>query len=497
MRELALVGCVAWLFGLGAYYATGHFGAFSATHLLLGSVALVVALARGALGLYARSGRAARRLVLRGALGVAVSIGLAVLGVRVARWLDWRADWTFERRYEVAPATRRALEELCGPVDFLHFREPGDPRNRRTGLLLEAIGAYGDARVRPLAFETAAEEADLYGVGRSNTVVVRLRDAAGHSDHFDRVERPTEGALYEALYRLCETRRGTLLHLRGHGEGDLERGDGRGFAGLAAALATEGYALRSHRAWALEEVPAGVDAVLVVAPERALPPATAAALERFLLRGGALVAFLEPGLASGLDALLAGFGLAGSDAELRDPSASPRVPEALAARHYETHPIVDALDASRLTYFVGARSFALHKPRPDDRLRGVVYAGPETRRARGSASPPEPAGEYLPIAATGRYLREGREARIFVVGDADFASNRHLRSAYNLDLVLNGVHWALAREPAITLRPKLRDTVQFPLPARDALRSLYGAGLLVPELVLLAGGVVWLRRRAA
>ena len=148
---------------------------------------------------------------------------------------------------------------------------------------------------------------------------------------------------------------------------------------------------------------------------------------------------------------------------------------------------------------MGARSFALRKPEPGDRLGAVVYASPRSRLVAPGAPETEiaPAGEYRPLAVRGRYARGGREARIFAVGDADFASNRHLRSVYNLDLVLNGVHWALGREPAITLRPKLRDRVQFPLPATDALRSFYGLGLLVPELLLLAGLWVTLRRRAA
>ncbi len=89
------------------------------------------------------------------------------------------------------------------------------------------------------------------------------------------------------------------------------------------------------------------------------------------------------------------------------------------------------------------------------------------------------------------------ETRIFAVGDSDFASNRYLRALYNLDLVMNGVHWALEREAQIALRPKIRDTVQFPLPVQDSLRMLYGVGLLLPELLLIAGGVLWLRQRSA
>ena len=82
-------------------------------------------------------------------------------------------------------------------------------------------------------------------------------------------------------------------------------------------------------------------------------------------------------------------------------------------------------------------------------------------------------------------------------GDADFASNRWLRTLYNLDLILNAVHWATENEAEVTLRPKVRSTVQFPLPLNDSVQALYGVGLLLPEVLLIAGGIVWLRRRSA
>ena len=82
-------------------------------------------------------------------------------------------------------------------------------------------------------------------------------------------------------------------------------------------------------------------------------------------------------------------------------------------------------------------------------------------------------------------------------GDSDFASNRYLRALYNLDLLVNAVHWATERESAITLRPKAGRLLQFPVPIQRSLNALYGIGLLVPELLVMAGMWVWLRRRSA
>ena len=62
---------------------------------------------------------------------------------------------------------------------------------------------------------------------------------------------------------------------------------------------------------------------------------------------------------------------------------------------------------------------------------------------------------------------------------------------------MNTLHWVVERENDITLRPKIGSTIQFPVPIQNSLRAFYGVGVLIPELLLLAGGLVWLRRRDA
>ena len=503
-RELAWVGAVALLFGLGSYYATGELAAFGAANLALGTAALLAALVTGARRLRAVGGPHARRVVARGLLRIALAVLFAAGLERAVARAQLRFDWTFERRFELSPATRKALHELPGPAEALLFHDPLDPRRRQTRLLLESLAREGPVTVRELALDAAEEEADRYEVDQSNTVVLVV------GDRFETVERPSEGTIYEALYRLRERSTGTLLFLTGEGEGDLERTDDRGYSGLAAALATEGYALRGTPSAALGEVPADVDAVVALAPRRHLLPGAIDALRAYLQGGGRLVALLEPGVDSGLEALLAEFGLASPDGVVVDPVSAALDEEvrgiAPLIQHYESHPATRGLDPSRMTVFHGARPFALRRPSVEDRVQRTAlssagaWLSPDLGLLRARGDPPEPDGSplgYQALAAVGRYPREGGEARIAAFGDADFASNRWLRALYNLDLMLNAVHWAAEREPEITLRPKLRTPLNFPIPLGNTVKALYGVGLLVPQLLLIVGGLVWLRRRSA
>jgi hypothetical protein len=506
MRELALVGLIALLFGLGSFYATEHLGAFSAVNLGLGALALLLALARGLRRVGATSSPESRRLLARG-LGLVALAALAAVGLeRGAARAGVKLDWTFERRYELSPAVRELLARLPPEgIDATLWRDEFDPRARRSRLLLEQLAdaSGGRLRVRERVLGEHPDEEDRYGIGSSNTALLAL------GERFETVERPSEGTLFEALHRLLSVEAGTLALLRGEGEGNPLRDREIDSSGLAVALQTEGYRVLSLVTAAVAEIPEEADGVVLLGARRPLLDASIAMLRRYLERGGSLVALVEPGVATGVEALLAEYGIESPDAVLLDPASGALDAEQegvdVIAYNYELHPITRGLDGSRMTFFRGARSFLLRKPRPDDELRRIVLSSPYAWLAPGSAAltqrsarrPPSQAERsYHTIAAAGRYARGGGETRIFAVGDADFASNRFLRALYNLDLVMNGVHWAVSREPAITIRPKIGALVQFPLPVANSLRTLYGVGLLVPELLLLAGGIVWLRRRA-
>ncbi|MGH7286970.1 MAG: hypothetical protein ACREI8_03010, partial [Myxococcota bacterium] len=147
-------------------------------------------------------------------------------------------------------------------------------------------------------------------------------------------------------------------------------------------------------------------------------------------------------------------------------------------------------------------------PEVEDRLDPVALASPRSwvdpdlgalLHQTPPERPPDETGDYHPLVVAGSYQREGHEARIVVFGDAQLASNHDLRALYNLDLVLNAVHWAAAREPAITIRPKVAVTggMQFPIPLQNTFTRFQSLGLLLPELLLIAGALVWVRTRSA
>jgi ABC-type uncharacterized transport system involved in gliding motility auxiliary subunit len=261
---------------------------------------------------------------------------------------------------------------------------------------------------------------------------------------------------------------------------------------------------------AAEEIPADASLVLIVGPQRPLREPSLAALERYLARGGRLAALLDPGPPTGLEALLGRWGMALPDALVVDPASGPIEGDPAGVSpvvfQFGDHPATRGLGPTRMVFLRRARPvIPERKPAPDDELRALAWSSrrawllPGPAALPAGATPERPAGaeeDYFPLAAAGRYPREAGETRILAIGDSDFANNRNLRALYNADFAVNAIHWAAAREPEITLRPKALTADQFPMTPQQSLRMLYGVGLLVPELCLAAAALAWVRRRS-
>jgi hypothetical protein len=506
MRELALAGLVAIAFGLGAYYATDELGRFTVANLVVGALLVVVALVGGSRRIRRGLGApASRRVLVPRLLAIAGALVAAVALERAAAWSKIQFDLTSARQFEISSATRAALAELPETLQATLYYDDGDPRVRHTRVLLDTIARAGDVRVRQRLMDDAMPEVEQFDLAASNSIVLEL------GDRFEIVERPTEGTFLEGLLRLRRDATGILYVARGEGEGNFRSSRELGFSGLATALQLHGYRLRDLVLASVDAIPQDASAVLIVAPRRALRPESISALADYLSRGGSLVALLEPGPPTQLEALLGEFGFELPDGLVIDPASGP-----VAGAHpgvnplvesYADHPVTRGLDATRMTLFLTARPVAaVRKPERDDMLRDLVFTSPSSWLAnnvdavlRGFA--PE-RGDHEPerrhqLVASGRYPRGDVEARIVVFGDSDFATNQFLRALYNMDLALNAVKWATHRDVETTLLPKPWTPDQRPLTPQQTLEMLYAVGLLLPELLLIGGGVIWLRRRSA
>ena len=86
-------------------------------------------------------------------------------------------------------------------------------------------------------------------------------------------------------------------------------------------------------------------------------------------------------------------------------------------------------------------------------------------------------------------------ARIVMYGSAEFADNQYAATFFNRDFFVNSADWLTGEENSISIRPRSIRASRFRLTTGQFSIVFAFAVLLLPELLLIAGIVVWWERR--
>jgi ABC-type uncharacterized transport system involved in gliding motility auxiliary subunit len=280
---------------------------------------------------------------------------------------------------------------------------------------------------------------------------------------------------------------------------------------LGEVLRSEGFAPSGWVGPGHASMPEDADVLVIAAPERNLLPPELEQLDAYLSAGGRVLVLLEAGVRTNLQEWLGAWGFDFPPGVLVDRRNTPLLrdprPVSLVVNSFSAdHPISKRLSARTMMLLPTARAvFVTRKPQPDDLLREVAYASPygwlekDVQAAlhdRAIAPDPEEiGGREIPVVAAGLYPRAEAEARLVVVGDRDFPSNRLLNALYNRDLLLNALHWLVEQDSRITLRPKAWTPRQDPLTLQETLTFFYFFAFALPEILLLLGIHAWARQR--
>jgi hypothetical protein len=513
MRFLAAAGLVTILSGLGAYYATDELSLFSIANLVVGPLLLLIAGVIEARRFQGFTGALSRRVALRWGLISAAVLAVGLAATLVSRRWDATLDLTAERRYTLSDQSR----EVCKQIGTNRSAD----RNRAPPqlLLLKDTLVAKEVRLLIKAYQRTCPELEVREIRTADAPpeaqaildAVEVTVLACQGGRCEPAGFPSEENITNAVLRLSRRREIQIHFLVGHGEANFASQGEHGFAGLAGALREEGLHLEALVGPAMEEIPASASVLFIAGAERNLLPAELEALERYLERGGRLLALLEPGVSTNLEPLLGRWGFELPSGVMADRASSPLLedpkPVSLLLRAYNPfHPVTRKLSNRTMLLLPSARPILpVRKPQAGDALEALVFSNRsawlETDVVAALADrpitpdPEEQIGQELPLAAAGRYPRDDGEARIVIIGDRDFASNRLLSALYNRDLLLNAVLWLAADEEHISIRPKAWTPDQDPITFQQTLAYFYFLAFALPEILLLLGIHAWYRQR--
>jgi len=293
--------------------------------------------------------------------------------------------------------------------------------------------------------------------------------------------------------------------LTGHGEHDPTSGDEtRGYLKFAGLLQQNYIRVSPLTLLGTNEVPTDCHLLIVAGPTARIPEMELERVERYLQQGGRLLALFNSFGAqrpSGLEAVLAKWGVAVSAGPVVDLRHTTTRGYDLIAADLGAHPIVNPLLPSAL-HFVRPRSVgqlpAAASGAEAPRVVELVRSGPGSTLADEPQQPPRayPLAVAVEKGAVPGVVTERGTTRMVVVGDSLFLGNQMIESARNRDFAGHAVNWLLERTHLMHgLGP--RPVAEFRLAlSRTQLQTVQALLLAAqPGAVLLLGAAVWLRRR--
>ncbi|MGD9781321.1 MAG: GldG family protein [Kiritimatiellia bacterium] len=474
------------------------------------------------------SGRV-RRAALRANLGVAIALAAAIFAM--VNYLSLRhysrVHWSHTLSSRLSEKSIHLLASIEDDVRAVALVRPSNEVHDSVAALLQEYAAHAASMDvefvdpdRDLArAEQLVRQYDLPGAecvvfeigGRSQAVpAADLLDFGYPDAPGERPRRVFRGEQFfsSALLSLTQTVRPAVFFTQGHGErspDDFDRHSG--FSRIAARLRDDNVAVETLNLGEARTVPNHCALMVVAGPVQSFAPFETALIRDYLDRKGRLLLLLDARVQTGLEPLLATWGVVLGDDVVIDETRTLSGRE-LYVPDYPPHPITASLDAIASVFFL-PRSV---RPRP--RAAGgdkpsVAELAASSPAGWAEFDPDDPSPHYdpqvdisgaIPVAVA---IERGpvpgvhvqiRSTRLVVVGDSDFASNSGLMGA-NADFFLNAANWLLEREELMALSPASFQELRLVMDARQ-LRKLFGAVVVVlPALVAALGvWVAWRRR---
>jgi ABC-type uncharacterized transport system involved in gliding motility auxiliary subunit len=328
------------------------------------------------------------------------------------------------------------------------------------------------------------------------------------------VETPQEESITNAILKVTREKNKVVYFLEGHNEGNInDSQEAKGFASAKKAIESQNYEVKTLNLGQKPEIPEDCSVLVIAGPQVALLPTEGPLIDKFVDSGGKVMLLQDPDKTAGLDALLKKWKIGLDDDIVVDSSGIGQLlgmgPAAPLVTTYESHPITKDLTRS-MTFFPYARSVKTVENTGSAFSSTVLFktseaSWGETNLKSGSArydegtdvKGPVPLGiaSTMAVAGDDKEKKRGKEARVVVIGDSDFASNQYFGQQRNGDLFLNAVSWLAEDEDLISVRPRSQENRSIQMTRASSSVLFWVTIVLLPGGALVSGILVWLRRR--
>ncbi len=421
-----------------------------------------------------------------------------VLAAILTQRFDRAIDLADTRGQRLRPASERLLLRLKAPLRITSYAPANaELRKRIRAVITPYLNASERVEFRFVNPDAEPQRARAAGIRAHGELVLTYAGRDAHLTDLD------ETRISRAISRLLRAEQPWLVALGGHGERPFGGNANLGLSRVGAKLKQAGPRIADLDSREIQTIPDNTGVLIIADPRESYPEPARKLVRRYLQRGGSLLLLDDHRDTPRPTAfLLKALGLTPVPGWLYDPAPPMKLPAAtmLAIEPNPRDAMTRELELPLL--FVDAGAYVA---RDDDGWRRdrLLTSGDKTWAETEPPGAATPAFDLLagdtpgPLTLAWALSREinGRQQRVVVIGDADFAANRFVGNGDNAAFFLNIIRWLLhddwlggdAFEPADRgLRLSERQTL------------LIGFGFLfgLPLLLLGAGLTIhWLRRR--
>ncbi len=466
-----------------------------------------------------------------------------VLYAFILRW-DYSVDLTQEGRRSLSPQLVKILQSMNKEVKVLCFFINIDEESvviakDKTLRFLDQCKKYTpflSVEVLDPQIDRAQLEAlEITHASTQGTIVLkcgkrqRVIMLSGANPRME--ERDFAQALISVL-KETETKIGYLM---GHDETPIDDPNPNGLLTAKKIIEGETYTIEPFQiSVELPEIPKSYEVVMIHNPKGDLNREELNALKKFMDSGGRLMVFFEPwisvrlgrsgaenlrpwlkenlGVDVGMDIVFSVQRKNPWEIEFRsDPKPFENVEKDFMdfqGSMRVDHPITQRMDQALLWRAV--RTIApLEKTLESVQVVPILRTPPDywaetdlSRLAEGGTVKYEPGEKEGPlyVAVAGTSTKEQpdgskKRSKFVIVGDADFITNERISIGGHINFLLNSLAWLTEHEELIAIRPTTKEDK--PIVLSDAQRQwlVWCSVMLTPQIVLIAGIVVYFIRR--
>ncbi|WP_031432835.1 GldG family protein [Methylomarinum vadi] len=424
-----------------------------------------------------------------------------LLLIIAAAWLSLkypaRIDLSANANNTLSEASIKVLGKLGQPIRIQAFIREATLRQQIKQLLSRYQYVKPDIEIQFIDPTQSPEQAREHNIGAQGAVIVEYQGRSEKIHYLD------ETSLTNALLRLAESRERWITFLGGHGERSPSGQANFDLSLFGNELEKRGLRAQEINLTQLSAIPDNSSLLVLSDPAVDLLDGEMELIADYIGAGGNILLMTDPDNHS-LDLFLMQLGITTLPGKIVDKRSSLygiEDPTFVLVGEYPVHAVTQGF--RNITVFPITVALAFEAEDNEYRAAPLLNSGKESWNETGpivgkirfDGDSDEREGPLDFAFALTRQLDDGKQQRIIVIGDGDFLSNAYLNNVGNLDLGLRMVNWLTNNDRFIDIPSKVVPgrTLQFSKPAIAMIG--FGFLLLLPGLFLLAGILIWRKRR--